>query len=59
MSPAMKSSLSSNLEALEFFILELYSGGSVLVFIGCKTIDRLEYFSSANSSGLGNESELG
>ena len=59
MSPATKSSLSSNFEALEFFILEFYSGGSVLVFIGCKTDDRFEYKSSANTSGLGTESELG
>ena len=51
MSPAMKSSLSSNLEALEFFILEFYSGGSILAFIGCKSEDRLEYLSSANTSG--------
>ena len=58
MSPATKSSLSSNFEALEFFILEFYSGASILVFIGCKTDDRFEYKSSANTSGLGTESEL-
>ena len=46
-----KSSLSSNFEALEFFILEFYSGGSILAFIGCKTEDRLEYLFSANTSG--------
>ena len=51
MSPAMKSSLSSKFEALEFFILEFCSGGSVLAFIGCKTGDRSEYLSSANMSG--------
>ena len=50
MSPATKSFLSSNFEALEFFILEFYSGGSILAFIGCKTEDRLEYLSSANMS---------
>ena len=59
MSPTTKSSLSSNFEALEFFILEFYSGGSILAFIGCKTEDRLEYLSSANQSSLGIESELG
>ena len=59
MSPAMKSSLSSNFEALEFFILEFYSVGSILAFIECKTEDRFEYLSSANTSGLGTESELG
>ena len=48
MSPAMKSSLSSNFEALDFFILESYSSGSILAFIGCKTEDRLEYLSSTN-----------
>jgi len=37
----------------------LYSGGSILAFIGYKTVDRLEYFSSANASGLGIELELG
>ena len=51
MSPAMKSSLSSNFEALDFFILESYSSGSILAFIACKTEDRLEYLSSANTSG--------
>ena len=59
MSPATKSFLSSNFEALEFFILEFYSGGSILAFIGCKTGNRFEYLSSANTSGLGTESELG
>ena len=59
MSPATKSSLSSDFEALEFFILEFYSGGSGQVFIGCKNDDRFEYKSSANTSGLGTESELG
>ena len=59
MSLATKSSLSSNFEALEFFILEFYSGGSILAFIGCKAGNRLEYLSSANTSGLGTESELG
>ena len=49
MSPAMKSSLSSNFEALEFFILEFYSVGSILAFIECKTEDRFEYLSSANT----------
>ena len=38
MSPTTKSSLSSKFEALKFFI-------------GCKTGDRFEYFSSANMSG--------
>ena len=51
MSPAMKSSLSSEFEALEFFILEFCSGGSILAFIGYKTGDRFEYLSSANMSG--------
>ena len=51
MSLATKSSLSSNFEALDFFILESYLGGSILAFIGCKTEDRLEYLSSANTSG--------
>ena len=51
MSLATKSSLSSNFEALDFFILESYSGGSILAFIGCKTGDRSEYLSSANMSG--------
>ena len=51
MSPVMKSSLSSEFEALEFFILEFCSGGSILSFIGCKTGDRFEYLSSANMSG--------
>ena len=50
MSPAMKSSLSSKFEALEFFILDFCSGGSILAFIGCKTGDRSEYLSSANMS---------
>ena len=50
MSPVMKSSLSSEFEALEFFILEFCSGGSILSFIGCKTGDRFEYLSSANMS---------
>ena len=60
MSPATKSSLSSNFEALEFFKLEFCLGGSILAFIGCETFERLEYFfSSANPSGLGIESELG
>ena len=57
MSPAMTSSLSSNFDALEFFILE-----SLLEWIRLglyRTIDRLENFSSAISSGLGIESELG
>ena len=51
MAPVMKSSLSSSFEALDFFILESNSSGSVLVFIGCKIGDRLEYLSSANTSG--------
>ena len=51
MSPATKSSLSSNFEALGFFILEFYSGGSIFAFIGCKTEDRLEYLFSTNTSG--------
>ena len=51
MSLATKSSLSSKFEALEFFILEFCSGGSILAFIGCKTGDRSEYLSSANMSG--------
>ena len=51
MSPATKSSLSSNFEALKFFKLEFCSGGSILAFIGCKTEDRFEYLSSANMSG--------
>ena len=51
MSLATKSSLSSNFEALDFFILESYSSGSILAFIGCKSEDRLEYLSSANTSG--------
>ena len=50
MSPATKSSLSSKFEALEFFILEFCSGGSILAFIGCKTGDQFEYLSSANMS---------
>ena len=51
MSPATKFFHLSNLEALEFFILEFYSGGSGQVFIGCKNDDRFEYKSSANMSG--------
>ena len=51
MAPVMKSSLSSSFEALDFFILESNSSGSILVFIGCRTEDRLEYLSSANTSG--------
>ena len=48
-------SLSSNSEALDFFfILESYSGGPVLAFIGCKTRGGLEYLSSANTSGFVN-----
>ena len=58
MSPATKFFHLSNLEALEFFILEFYSGGSGQVFIGCKNDDRFEYKSSANTSGLGTELEL-
>ena len=50
MSLATKSSLSSNFEALDFFILESCSGGPILAFIGCRTGDRLEYLSSANMS---------
>ena len=50
MSLATKSSLSSNFEALDFFILESCSGGPILSFIGCRTGDRLEYLSSANTS---------
>ena len=49
MSLATKSSLSSNFEALDFFILEPDSSGSILAFIGCKIGDRLEYLSSANT----------
>ena len=52
MSPVIKSSLSSKIEALEFFVLELYSRISVLSFIGCKTRDGLEYLSSTNSNEL-------
>ena len=52
MSPATKSSLSSKIEALEFFILEFSSGGSILAFIGCETGDRFKYLSSANLSGV-------
>ena len=44
-----KSSLSSSFEALDFFILESNSSGSILVFIGCRTEDRLEFLSSANT----------
>ena len=51
MSLATKSSLLSKFEALEFFILEFCSGGSILAFIGCRTRDRFEYLSSANMSG--------
>ena len=50
MAPVTKSSLSSNFEALNFFILESYSSGFILVFIGCKIEDRLEYLSSSNTS---------
>ena len=50
MSPATKSSLSSNFEALDFFILESCSGGPILAFIGCRTGDRFEYLSSVNTS---------
>ena len=46
MSLATKSSLSSNFEAIDFFIS--YLSGSVLAFIECKTEDRLEYLSSTN-----------
>ena len=49
MAPVMKFSLSSNFEALNFFLLESYSSGSILAFIGCRTEDRLEYLSSANT----------
>ena len=45
-----KSSLSSSFEALDFFILESNSSGSILAFIGCKIGDRLEYLSSTNTS---------
>ena len=48
MAPVTKSSLSSSFEALDFFILESNSSGSILAFIGCKIGDRLEYLSSAN-----------
>ena len=51
MALVMKFSLSSNFEALNFFLLESYSSGSILAFIGCKSEDRLEYLSSANTSG--------
>ena len=51
MSSATRSSISFNLAALDFLILESYSSGSILAFIGCKTEDRLEYLSSANTSG--------
>ena len=51
MSPTTKSSLSSNFETLDFFILESYSSGSILSFIGCKSEDRLEYLFSTNTSG--------
>ena len=51
MAPVMKSSFLSSFEALDFFILESYSSGSILAFIGCKSEDRLEYLSSANTSG--------
>ena len=44
MAPVMKFSLSSNFEALNFFISESCSGGPILVFIGYKTGDRPEYF---------------
>ena len=56
MSLATKCSFLSNFEALDFFILESYSSGSILAFIGCKTEDRLEYLSSANTSGELNQS---
>ena len=57
MSLVMKSALSSNFEALEFFILEFYSCGSILAFIGCKTKGGLEYLSSTNiNSGLSQSS---
>ena len=59
MSPVTRSSLSSNIEALEFFILEFYSGGSIFAFIGCEAGNHLECLSSANTSSLGTESELG
>ena len=50
MAPVTKSSLSSSFEALDFFILEPDSSGSILAFIGCKIGDRLEYLCSANTS---------
>ena len=50
MSLATKCSFLSNFEVLDFFILESYSSESILVFIGYKTEDRLEYLSSANTS---------
>ena len=59
MSPVTKSSLTYNFEALEFFILEFYSGGSIFAFIGCEAGNRLECLSSANTSSLGTDSELG
>jgi len=59
MSPATKSSLSSKFAEMISLYWSLYSGGSILAFIGYKTVDRLEYFSSANASGLGIELELG
>ena len=51
MSPATKYSLLSKFEALEFFILEFCSGGSILAFIECEIGDRFEYLPSANMSG--------
>ena len=50
MSPATKSSLSSSFNALKFFILEFYSGGSIFAFIVCEAGNRLECLSSANTS---------
>ena len=48
---ATRFSLSADSEALDFFfILETYSGGPILAFIGCRTGDRLEYLSSVNTS---------
>ena len=52
---ATRISLSSNSKALDFFfILESYSGGPILAFIGCKTRGGIEYLSSANTSGFVN-----
>ena len=39
------------LQHSNYYISESYSGGSIMAFIGCKTGDRLEYSSSANTSG--------